>query len=750
MRFRSTLFALALLLAQHSSADEESDNAEAALNRDWQIAAKSAGLSLKAMQQLGKEKVIMTNDELFQCFEAYLPSERNEHPNSDKTELPYFITSDALFHAYCWCVQKSVGTLEQLHAEQTEEYLEALIKSLHQLDDRITGAPAIILAAKERAMFVIGVAAQLMDLKPQLPASIESEVEHEVARIRLALGTGTPKRLGLAPSQFSNLDYTLFKPVSFYASDPILSGYFRAVRWLQLIPFRLSSDEDMLAAKMIEIAQEYGQLKALKIDPKVAQLWTDRERKLESLAGPCGHQTIINGGFLDTSDDRERASVEEWIGRAREDYSRSQTPDPSSEKETAITSTLQAAAESEVCAYMASSSSLADALLIENLSRAQGQTYFPNALSVASWLGSSYAADLEKADAPTSKAREDAQRLIDGSQRYPALHSETLRVLKRLFEPMPPDAPTFMKTKSWQVKSCQTALAGWAQARHMWALQARPQYSVGAGVTEWPAFIEPLPDFFSGLAGLARKASSLFGQSQQGHGSSRIIARKLRAMANEYENYKGKNATSQERRLTIHDILYDAGASSSKDHFANPEGILEFSRILRQSADHIERGEADSQHPIAQNLNNQLSTRVVAPFDELEKTCLQLASLAHKQLRGLSPREEEADWLLIIGARLSTFSDCHFESPKDNVPKAVRVFTNTSLEKALTIGIGRPTFLYVLYPWKGKEILCRGAVLPYLERTEMKSFTDHEWHSQLNHPTHPPTRPDWMRPLIAE
>ena len=35
--------------------------------------------------------------------------------------------------------------------------------------------------------------------------------------------------------------------------------------------------------------------------------------------------------------------------------------------------------------------------------------------------------------------------------------------------------------------------------------------------------------------------------------------------------------------------------------------------------------------------------------------------------------------------------------------------------KVLEVGVARPRALYVLYPIKGKEILCRGVVLPYYE-----------------------------------
>ena len=730
-------------------AQEEPQRGQYAMEQDWHRAARSAGLSPKAIQHLEKEKVLLTADDFFQCFQAYLPIDERDSI-SDKTELPYFITTDALFQAYSWCMQKSVANMEQMHAEQTREYLEVLMKSLNRVEDLITGNTEAIRAAKERAMFVIGVAATLMDLKTNISESLKQDVEYEVTRIRLALGSGKPKRLILPSPTFSDLDYTIFKPSSFYAADPILAGYFRAVRWLQLIPFRLSSDEDMLAVAMINLSQEQERLKKLNLNPKVAEYWEAREQRLAELAGPTAHLLAIGGFYQDPFGKEASKPIPEWIKEARDWFGLLLTPNDDHWNKKAITSTLQAAAKDEVCAYMASASSLADAVLIEKHSRSEGQMYFPNALSVASWLGSGYAAEVENADNKALVIRSEAQKLIDGSDKYSDLHAESLRVLQRLFEPVPPDAPAFMKSRAWQAKSCQTALAGWAQVRHVWALQAKAQYSVGAGVQGWPAFIEPIPDFFSGLAGLCHQAELHFQRARQGYDQRRQVAGKLRKMADEHENPSDKNASIHEQRLTTLEILLEAGLPHLDGDYNDPKLVRQVSEILRENADHIEKGEADSGHPVAQKLKAQLSALGVAPFKKLEETCLRLASLAHKQMRGLSPREEEHQWLRYFGVVLAEFTDCHFTAARDTVPKAVRVFTNVTLDKALTVGIGRPTFLYVLYPWKGKDILCRGAVLPYLERHEMQTYTDDEWRINLHHPEKPAVQPGWLRPLLSD
>jgi len=61
----------------------------------------------------------------------------------------------------------------------------------------------------------------------------------------------------------------------------------------------------------------------------------------------------------------------------------------------------------------------------------------------------------------------------------------------------------------------------------------------------------------------------------------------------------------------------------------------------------------------------------------------------------------------------------------------------------LHVGIGRPVALYVLYPWNGGTVLCRGAVLPYHEFVSQTRLTDGEWRALLDSDKRP-TAPEWL------
>jgi len=741
-----------LVVALLTVASSGRDDPVEALERDWRAAADEAKLSPAAIKHLEREKVLMTKDEYLQCYQAYLPgySTRNGE-EAGPPALPYFITTDSLFQAYAWCLQKGTARMETAHAGQMREYLRVLMSSLNQVNSLVEGDSVQIQKAKETAIFVVGVAAVLMDVKVAIkPEAVGREVEQEAALVRQAQGTRYPVRLKVSPQDPSRLDYTLFKPVGLYAGDELMEEYFRAVRWLQLVPFRAASDEHMLAAAMLALSHSRQRLLKLKLDEEVARQFEDREDRLNSLAGNANGSGVLRCVSHPLPQEKPTKKAAEWIEEAR----KSITPMDASKEErngVVITTSPKRDSSNDATAHVILASTMTDAILLEKLSQAKGPSYFPNTLSIASWLGSGYAAEWGKKDDKAKVICQDARRWLSNKADRPSLHLEGLMLLQQLVEPPPADAPAYMKSRSWQAKSCQTVLAAWAQSRHVWALQAQPQYSVGAGMREWPAFVERAPDFFVGLAGLCRKAKWTLQVPESETLINERIARKLRQMANEsVAQVSSREKQAFEAWISTVEMLVKAGVKYQEGPFTDPAAVTKCTQILRESAEVIARGEGLTQHPVAQKLRERLAEDRKEPWHELENTCLRLAVLAHKQARELPPNTEETEWLLAFGVHLSSFSDCHFTSPLDNVPKAVRVFTNPELGKALTAGIGRPRFLYVLHPWQGKEVLCRGAVLPYLERHELESLTDEEWKQKLDDPKSQAIQPEWIKPLLAE
>ena len=90
-----------------------------------------------------------------------------------------------------------------------------------------------------------------------------------------------------------------------------------------------------------------------------------------------------------------------------------------------------------------------------------------------------------------------------------------------------------------------------------------------------------------------------------------------------------------------------------------------------------------------------------------------------------------------------------YDVPADDAPRIADVLSNPNEQRCLLVGIGRPKAIYVLYPYKGGEVLCRGAVLPYYEFPHAGNMTDAAWKSLLDSRDRPPP-PSWIRLIVGE
>jgi hypothetical protein len=753
----------------------------------WQMMAVNMGLSPVQRNHLQKEKVLMVESNMKQIFEAYFPDENYHDDQINQAPIPYFVTSDALFQAFAWCLKRAVEDMETQFAFSMGETLPLLLNHLPQARDQLEGDDELKQSAYEQAVFVLGVAVRLLEHPLQaVPKALEAEIDYQYERVQLAKGTAPLTRLAMAADDFEELDYTLFKPVSIYARQGILGRYFRVVRWLQLYPFQVDSARDMLSLCLIRVAMNLADLENPIGTTRLRDTWEKRIKVWEDLIGrEAGLRARIEAALYLNLEEHPIKALDIMADMRKEligSLERGNNP---------ITSSAHNHRGHSHVAYILPGSATLDQELFELLSKQTGPTFVPKSLSIPYWLGSDYAGEVL---APTESEKEVYQKhpfRPPERLRTTSLHSLCLDLNSLLLLPPPADAPAFMKTRAWQAKSCQTAAVSWMLCRHIWALQTRPQSSISAGVEEWPAFIEPVPDYFTQLANISNRAgqihASVFSETLQNKQASatlrELAAASYALVKSQFEVWQkttGNNGTittpeGQVIKRPITDESFTRGlsqsriqdlASSGVEHVArispsllpnypddsNKEILLQFvatANILLQAANDLDNGVADGRNPNSRDLAKQIRSQRKIPFQYLETICLRLANLAHKQLRGLSPTEDEHEWVKYFGIILGSFSDCRFRDPLDDTPKCVTIFTNARIDKALTIGIGRPAYLYVLYPWKGKEILCRGGVLPFLESHNSPNLTDQEWKERLNHPQEAPIRPDWISPLMT-
>jgi hypothetical protein len=703
-------------------------------NYRWEKEAKTQGLGEKDIELLRRNKFVLTGQPFKQVFQPYLGS-----------KVPVFITTDSLLNGFHVLFEESIYRLEQAHARKLPALLETLWKNLDRPAKPFKGDPRLLKAAWRRAVVFLGTALHLLDARalPQ-DADLRALVREEVRRIVAAKGKRKPAWLGKPDRGFQAIDYSRFQPRGFYTKTPVLQRYFQAVSWLQAIPFRLDRDEELAAFFFLYRAYQPAGRKRPAVEKG---LWGDFSQ------------------FLGTQDDWDlpaantlpKEITKKGLAKVRKEYMDRASPEGGPQ----INDQLRFApdrpgAKPEIAFRFLSAYRLPDAVLFQRTTWGKlKKRPYPDGLEVCAVLRSSFARDqLAKVNPEVVKEIDRSRPLFQGD----SLYAKYLKCLETLLERTEPDAPEFLRSQAWKIKTCQTALASWAQMRHTWALQAKPSIRYMSKISCPAGFVEPVPEFYGRLARLVEE--------------TRQVLKKAGALAP--TGWKEMAAEIKEAQAIL--------GKARK----NKKGLGSLSRdekmLLARFAPHLnDRMEAPHQEKDSKKILSELSqvlsayTRLAKRFSwekvfllmgfpkdfmanqwtRLAKVCRRLEILAHKQLRQVRFSAEDNEFLTGYGEKLAgimLYGGNSYVTPRDDAPRIVNVFTNpvTISSKHVLVGIARPRTLWVLYPVRGVDVLCRGAVLPYQEFTHPKRLTDAAWKTLLDSPRRPKL-PAWVMPItVAE
>lgn len=319
----------------------------------------------------------------------------------------------------------------------------------------------------------------------------------------------------------------------------------------------------------------------------------------------------------------------------------------------------------------------------------RGRQTLPYGAEVAAWLGSPLAtADAVTREGPAfeSFVQDAAAARHLSEERRASMPNLYYDSLAALFEKPDPAAPAFMNGEAWQRKSWQTALAGWAQLRHTWELQAKfDELTLGMSIR--PAgFVEPNPEFFQ----------------RMGATIDFVVNRLMD------QGVFTDSVSDESTPLAAGTAIYTTGPSPG----------LELWQRWR----------------------------------ELERLTDQLEVLVQKELRGVDWNRENAAVLKNYGGTLGNimgYKGNSYDTARDDAPRWTTVAHDPNIDRNLALAIGRPRAIYVLYPWRGSLILCRGAVMSYYEYPSARRLTDPEWKAELDGAS-PPPQPSWIQPLLPE
>ena len=393
----------------------------------------------------------------------------------------------------------------------------------------------------------------------------------------------------------------------------------------------------------------------------------------------------------------------------------------------------------------------------------------PSGLDVAVAMGSALAKKNIAApdrDALLAQIEESADLfegyVLFGPRRYYVsgrLYRAYLYALQALVDEPEPDAPDLMRTDAWQAKSLNALLASWAQMRHTWVLQAK-QCECWLCFGPQPAgFVEPEPEFFARMADLARGTRILLDSQgafdpdySQNVADIRCFLRacgSLKTQDGLDDYFFSLSSDDQSRLLTGYELI---DCAPSDNDWGTEEHYADSVVWLSQLAADIEAGHMDL-YPEITRMLAQINGDLPKKWDELERICGRLESLAHKQLRGVAFSPEEEQFIAGYGETLGNlmfYDGNSYLQPRDDAPRVVDVYTfidESGQRKNLEVGVARARELLVLYPWQGQTVLCCGAVMPYYEFTTPSRLDDAEWKSLLDSEKRPSV-PSWFAPIV--
>jgi len=706
---------------------------------DWKQAAEEQELSPEQIQRLERDKIVFTDKHTMQVFSPYVDP-----------DVPVFITSDSILNAYHVLFEESILRLEQTNYAKLPKILDHLWENLETADRNIEGNSELVSAAKARAKIVLGTAIALMTGKPPTTDDrIAAFIREEVDRVEAAEARVKPEWMGPPDEPPLAIDYSRYKPRGFYSRTDGLKRYFRAVSWLQSIPFEVDDNEQLLAIVMLggclsekrpdedkhreSRAAFFGCFKELLGDQDDWDLLT-----AATFVTP-GLKLDLNGTGLDAIRKAIKAKAEETGHRPMVNDQVGYLP-----------------GEVPLSFRVISAHRLPDAVLFMRTTDPSLGRTLPSGLDVCVALGSDYAKSrLEgRSKEAVIDTIEQSKDIFTGS----SLYFDYLDCVSTLLDPPSPDAPEFMSRDPWQAKSCQTVLGGWAQLRHTWALQAKDTTMFYCTTeAETPVgFVEPVPDFFARLEELSKRTAKLLQHADAEVDKSFSAIARLQSILATLEAARESKAGDDDFWGSFSDSLVcyslEKVMRGSYGEMTSEEAkalVDESIPKLKGLMDRIERGETPA-HPFVGYMSESAEKPLPELWEDLATLSARLRSIAQKHLDNEPLDGDDRYFIIKYGEHLAPLTfhlGTPTEVPRDDAPRIIDVFHNPMKGVYLEVGVGRPQIMYVLYSSEGEEYLCRGVVMPYHEFQSTKRLNDHEWKGMLAFfdPPAKSTQPPWLR-----
>ena len=194
--------------------------------------------------------LVLSAEQLAELGEAGVVASPADYPEfhvlyqeTVKNNLPVFVTSDALLHAYHLIFDQLLSTLEEeVFFPKLRELNQALLAQTLAEYEQLKGT-AWETAAKNIYAYV-AVGSRLADPEFELPEAVRDLAQAELDLIEAA---GGPAPSPIFPHLKYGEDYSQYIPRGHYTKSEALKMYFKAMMWYGRMTFRLEDTQDPAA-----------------------------------------------------------------------------------------------------------------------------------------------------------------------------------------------------------------------------------------------------------------------------------------------------------------------------------------------------------------------------------------------------------------------------------------------------------------------------------------------------------------------
>jgi hypothetical protein len=472
--------------------------------------------------------LVLSPEQLEQLAAAGVVASPSDYPEfhdlyreTTSANLPVFVTSDALLHAFHLTFDATLLSLEEhVFLPHLQAFNQALLAQADAYYQQLSGTAWEDSARRVAAFVAVG--GKLADPAFPAPDYTADLVEAELALINEA--AGPPRSSPIFPLLRLGEDYTQYLPRGHYTRSDPLKAYFRAMMWYGRMTFRPGDPEDpevgpaeTRMALLLALAVRDGAAEHTALD-----LWSELYDPTAFLVGRSDDLTIhdylgvmeaVYGPGAEVGDIADESRLETFIAA---------TADLPAPRILGLISADWKPLEAVKGLRLMGQRFVPDAYIFQNLihPRVPGR-YLPSGLDVMAVMGSERAAGWLAQDANNQDPAYavNTGELIGWLGSLPqsdwteTSYNAWLYTLRPLLTPPGEGYPLFMQSTAWQDKQLNTALGSWAELKHDTILYAKQAVGGLGGGCDQPRapspvraqnYVERVPEVFARLAALAR------------------------------------------------------------------------------------------------------------------------------------------------------------------------------------------------------------------------------------------------------